>query len=87
MFLADAAAGQDTLVVRLGATVRPRVSLVMSDRSLAIPPSAPGDPETRSVGTIAFRAAARTGATGEVVLTVEPLSAFGGGPVGKFGGS
>lgn len=67
-----AAPDQDTLVIRLGATIRPRASLVVSDRFLSIPPSAPGDPDTRTVGTITFRASARTSAVGEVLLTVEP---------------
>jgi hypothetical protein len=80
--LVDAAFAQETLLIRLGATISPRASLVVSDQFLSIPPSAPGDPETRAIGTIRYRAAARTGATGDVLLTVEPLADLShlGGP-------
>jgi hypothetical protein len=76
------ASGQDVAVVRLQTVVRPRLSLHVSDRSLTIPASAPGETEPRVVGVVGFRAAARTSGQGEVVLTVEAFSALDhvGGP-------
>jgi hypothetical protein len=72
-------------VARLQAAIGPRTSLRVSAQVLLIEPSPPGADGPVGVGSIDFRAAARTMGAGEVVLTVEPLASLaslGGGPSG-----
>jgi hypothetical protein len=63
-----------TALTRFQATVRPGTSLRVSGQLLVIDPRPLGYEGPVEAGSIEFRAAARTVRSGEVVLTVEPLS-------------
>lgn len=79
------ASGHAVAVARFQAAIGPRTSLRVSAQVLFLDPRPPGADGPAGVGSIDFRAAARTTGAGEVVLTVEPLAplpSLGGGPSG-----
>jgi len=75
------ASDQAVVVVRFQTAIQPSTSLRVSGDVLVIESHAGDGPV--EVGSISFRAAARTARGGDVLLTVEPLSSvqgLGGGP-------
>ncbi|MEW5983520.1 MAG: hypothetical protein AB1806_14295 [Acidobacteriota bacterium] len=77
------ASHQQTALMLLSTLIQPRASLRVTEQALVLEPHDQAPDAPVDVGSIDFRAAARTGGDGEVLLTVEPLvdvATLGGGP-------